>query len=71
VQKVGRPRAGRVLHHVPSFLGPQARFIDVARGFITRSRELYPGQPNVEFAARHFFVNEGGIGREIPTGGPC
>ena len=72
VQKIGFNRAGNVLQYVSWFMGPRPRFVDVKNGFITRSRELYPGQPSlVAAAAREAFVDEVGIGRDVPTTGPC
>jgi hypothetical protein len=69
-------RAGKLLQYIPWFLDPQPRFVDVKSGFITRARELYPARTpklpsEVAVAAREAFVHEVGIGRDLPSGGPC
>jgi hypothetical protein len=75
-QKVGHFAAGKVLQYVPWFLDPRPRFVDVKSAFIARARQLYPGR-NIKLpsekavAAREAFVDEVGIGRDVPTGGPC
>jgi Zn-dependent metalloprotease len=75
VRKVGHEKAGRVLQYISWFLEPAPRFIDVARGFVRRSRDLYPGSRGaasvVAAAAEAAFRDEVGVGRDVPAGDGC
>ncbi len=44
VQAVGHPRAGRLLHNVPSFLSPRPTFKEVANAFYHRAFTIYGGE---------------------------
>lgn len=71
VQKVGHPLAGYLLHYVPPALPPQPTFFAVKDAFLALARATRNSYPQLFPAARQAFVNEVGIGVDLPAGSGC
>jgi Thermolysin metallopeptidase, alpha-helical domain len=57
VQRVGHPKAGRLLHNVPSLLSPRPTFREVSWGFYLRALQIYGVATSTE--AREAFTEVG------------